>query len=76
MVENRLKPCSISLALGKGHEKIVSSKARQGPSPSRRAACSFSSCRAALQQLSSVAQSYPQVQSFLTEGSDGALGKL
>jgi hypothetical protein len=36
----------------------------------------FSSCRAVHQQLSAVAQSYPQVQRFLTEGSDGALGKL
>jgi hypothetical protein len=36
----------------------------------------FSSYRAAHQQLSSVAQSYPQVQRFLAEGSDRALGKL
>jgi hypothetical protein len=36
----------------------------------------FSSCRAVHQQLSSVAQSYPQIQRFLAEGSDRALSQL
>jgi hypothetical protein len=52
----------------------VEIKARLGPAPPR--GVFFSSCRAAHQQLSPMAQSYPQVQRFLAEGSDRALGKL
>jgi len=36
----------------------------------------FLSRRAVHHQLSAVAKSYPQVQRFLAEGSDRALGKL
>jgi hypothetical protein len=52
----------------------VENQSRQGPAPPR--GVFFSSRRAAHQQLSPMAQSYPQVQRFLAEGSDRALGKF
>ena len=66
----------ISLRLIRFSPKAYRPKARQGAKPIAPRGMFFSSCRAVHQQLSSVAQSYPQVQRFLAEGSNGALGKL
>jgi hypothetical protein len=56
--------------------KTLSSKRLLGGEPISAARHVLFACRAVHQQLSSMAQSYPQVQRFLAEGSYRALGKL
>ena len=67
---------SVRRLLSKSQKAYQSKSLTKREQTHRTARHALSPCRAVHQQLPTVAKSYPQVQRFLAEGSDRALGKL